>query len=72
MSSLEDHTIELHNINFFPNDFPISHQSVLLTQIVNYEKHLKTTASPTQETDPGQPKRVYTSSYLLKNDKKVI
>lgn len=71
MSSLEDHTFELYSINFFPADFPVSHQSVLLAQIVNYEKYLKTTASPFQETDPGQPKRVYTFSYLLKNDKKV-
>ncbi|OWJ99571.1 hypothetical protein Celaphus_00009552, partial [Cervus elaphus hippelaphus] len=64
-----DRSFELYNINFFSRAFPLSHQGVLLMQIVNYEEYLKTLASPPQEIDPGQPKTVYTFNYMFKNEK---
>lgn len=69
MSSLEDRSFELCNINYFSSAFPLSHQGVLLMQIVNYEEDLKTLASPPQEIDPGQPKTVYTFNHMFKNEK---
>lgn len=64
MSSVKDHTFDLYNINAFPTDFPVSHESALLKQMVDYEEKLKT-------TNPEQPKRLYTLRYLLQDDEKV-
>lgn len=71
MSFLKDRKFELYSINVFPTDFPESYHSALLKQIVDYEEKLKTTVSPSQKTDPQQPKRLYTLSYLLQDDEKV-
>ncbi|KAJ1057601.1 hypothetical protein K5549_003185 [Capra hircus] len=71
MSSLEDRSFELCNINYFSSAFPLSHQGVLLMQIVNYEEDLKTLASPPQEIDPGQPKTVYTFNHMFRNEKQM-
>ncbi|KAB0343676.1 hypothetical protein FD754_020602 [Muntiacus muntjak] len=71
MSSLEDRSFELYNINYFSRAFPLSHQGVLLTEIANYEEYLKTLASPPQEIDPGQPKTVDTFNYMFKNEKRM-
>ncbi|XP_019295212.1 integrator complex subunit 6-like [Panthera pardus] len=72
MSSLMDSTFKLYSIKVFSTDYPLSHWSALLKQIANYEKNLKTTASPSQKTNPEQPKRLYTLSYLLQDDNKQI